>query len=304
MSPLLPADDHKPTPANMALAAKDMYYPAMSQFDVTPYSPTDRLLTGHFHETSGYRAFRPDGVADWLLVYTIAGSGRFGHADGDLLTSAGDWVLLKPSTRHDYGVPNGANAWELLWAHFEPRAEWLDLLAWPEVAAGLHFLHLPQAETVSCFSTVHALRTASLLRRDRFAMNALEATLLDCAEHLAPTGPRMDPRIQRTVTHIDEHLAATLTIPTLAKIAALSPSRFAHLFTEVTGQSPQLYIEARRMHAAGEMLRRTGFPIKQVAANVGFDSPFYFSRRFSRFMGQSPLDYRRRNAGVSDPSAQ
>jgi AraC family transcriptional regulator of arabinose operon len=304
MSPLLDSGNHTPALANMASAVKDMYYPAMSQFDVTPYTPTTRLLTGHFRETSGYRAFRPDGVADWLLVYTLSGSGRFGHAGGDLLTTPGDWVVLRPGTRHDYGVPAPAGSWELLWAHFQPRSDWMDLLTWPEVAPGLCHLNFPDTDAITAFRNAHAFRSGSGLHSERLAMNAMEAALLHCAARLPAIGTTMDHRIQRAITHIDEHIATPLTIPALAEIAALSPSRFAHLFTEVTTQSPQLYIETRRMHAAADMLLRTGFPIKQVAASVGFESPFYFSRRFSRFMGQSPLDYRRRNAGVSDPSAQ
>ena len=70
----------------------------------TPHVTVLNLLTGHFRETSGYRAFRRRGVDDWLLVYTVSGLGRFGHPAGELTARPGDWVLLKPGTLHDYGV--------------------------------------------------------------------------------------------------------------------------------------------------------------------------------------------------------
>ena len=91
-----------------------------------PYHATRPLLTGHFNETSGYRAMRQNGVSDWLLIHTLSGRGRFGHASGDMVAEPGDWVLLRPGTRHDYGVEPGLQRWELVWAHFLPRAEWLD----------------------------------------------------------------------------------------------------------------------------------------------------------------------------------
>lgn len=59
----------------------------MAQPQQFAHTPVLQLLTGHFHETSGYRVLRPDGVGDWLLIHTIAGAGRFGHAGGDLISS-------------------------------------------------------------------------------------------------------------------------------------------------------------------------------------------------------------------------
>src|SRR5690606_39163332 len=100
-----------------------------------PLAPA--LLTGHNHEESGYRIVRRDGVGDWLLIATISGRGRFGHAGGDLIAEARDWVLLRPGTAHDYGVEASLSRWELLWAHFQPRAHWLPLLNWPTIAPGL-----------------------------------------------------------------------------------------------------------------------------------------------------------------------
>ena len=40
------------------------------------------LVTGHFHETAGYATWRARGTTDWLLIATLGGGGRFGHAGG------------------------------------------------------------------------------------------------------------------------------------------------------------------------------------------------------------------------------
>ena len=47
-----------------------------------------------------------------------------------------------------------------------------------------------------------------------------------------------------------------------------------------TGETPQHYLESLRMRRAADLLLRTGFSIKQIAAATGFESPFYFSQRF------------------------
>jgi len=47
------------------------------------------------------------------------------------------------------------------------------------------------------------------------------------------------------------------------------------------------------MRHAGQLLRLTGHGIAEVAAEVGYDDPFYFSNRFRRYSEKSPTQFRR-----------
>jgi AraC-like DNA-binding protein len=51
----------------------------------------------------------------------------------------------------------------------------------------------------------------------------------------------------------------------------------------------------RRITEAKALLRETREPIKAIAANLGFHDAAHFSRRFRAWVGQTPLDYRRRS---------
>lgn len=269
----------------------------MSDIAEAPYQAVQRLLTGHFHETSGYRAIRRRGVSDWLLVLTTGGRGRFGHAGGDFLVEPGDWVLLRPGTPHDYGVEASLERWELVWAHFQPRADWMDWLAWPSVAEGLMYLRVEGAEGERLgrqFLGVHDILNSAKPRREALAFNALEALLLGCEAVLQRDENAFDIRIRRALDHIEGHLPEKLLVENIASVVGLSPSRLAHLFRAETGMSVQAHIEARRMQVAADLLRRTSFPVKQVAASAGFESPFYFSQRFRLMMGISPQKFRER----------
>lgn len=261
----------------------------------TPHQAVLRLLTGHFRETSGYRAIRRNGVGDWLLIQTVGGRGRFGYPGGELFAEPGDWVLIRPGTPHDYGVEPSLERWELVWAHFQPRPDWLEWLAWPSVADGLLKLHIEDGGPLGQqFLAVHHLLNGDHRRRDALAMNALEALLLGCEAYNEQDTTRGDARILRALEHIDRNLTEKLLIDDIAQVVGLSPSRLAHLFRAETGQTIQGHIEARRMQLATDLLRRTSFPIKQISAHCGFESPFYFSQRFRRFVGLSPLQYRMR----------
>lgn len=257
-----------------------------------PYQATKRLLTGHFYETSGYRAVRRRGVGDWLLVHTTGGRGRFGYAGGELIVEAGDWVLVRPGTPHDYGVEPTLERWELVWAHFRPRSDWAEWLNWPAVADGLMHLRIEDEGLVAQFAGVHAALNSSHRRREALAFNALEAVLLGCDGYNQRGDQAGDGRIRKALDFIDDRLTEKLLIDDVAEAVGLSPSRLAHLFREETGETVQGHIEARRMQMAADLLRRTSFPIKQVAMSAGFESQFYFSQRFRRWMGVSPLQFR------------
>jgi AraC family transcriptional regulator of arabinose operon len=125
-------------------------------------------------------------------------------------------------------------------------------------------------------------------------MNSLEDFLLFTAElsgQLARSGPS-DPRILRAMQTVCADLAAPHSVASLARTAGLSPSRFAHLFKTETGLTPQRYIEQQRIERAAQLLLRTPFPVAEIARQVGFDCPFYFSTRFSHHTGRSPRNHR------------
>jgi AraC family transcriptional regulator, arabinose operon regulatory protein len=257
------------------------------------YPPVLELLTGHYHEGSGYRVVRRDGVADWLLIATVSGRGRFGHVGGDGVVEPGDWVLVRPGTPHDYGVEPSLKRWEIVWAHFQPRAHWLPWLNWPAVAPGLMKLTIGDDKSLARFREVHALFAGDLRRSEAFAMNGLEALLLECdRQNPLAMISSYDERIRRAMDYVERNLARKVTLADIARAVGLSSSRLAHLFREQSGQTPQHYLEGLRMQRAAELLRRTGFSIKQIADAVGYDSQFYFSQRFKVRTRQSPSSFR------------
>ncbi|MDQ2762638.1 MAG: helix-turn-helix domain-containing protein [Pseudomonadota bacterium] len=236
----------------------------------------------------------------------MTGGGRFGHAGGEFTTGPGDLTLFRPGTRHDYGVAPGRGRWELLWSHFHAPSDWAPLLAWPEAAPGLMRLHLEDGaarrKALDHFEEAHALATGALpsapRRREAFAMNALEACLLWCdTQNPLSQLPRMDARVQAAMEFLTRHLAEPVTLEALADACGLSVSRLAHLFRAQVGLTPQQYLEGQRMDRARRLLELTPRPVGAIAAEVGYENPFYFTLRFKRVTGLSPRDYRKRHGG-------
>jgi AraC family transcriptional regulator of arabinose operon len=76
----------------------------------------------------------------------------------------------------------------------------------------------------------------------------------------------------------------------------MSVSRVAHLFREQVGVTPQQFLERQRMERASQLLEMTALSVKEIAHQVGFENPFYFTLRFKRQTGQSPTAFRSRGA--------
>jgi AraC family transcriptional regulator of arabinose operon len=206
-------------------------------------------------------------------------------------------MLLRPGTLHDYGVEATLKQWELLWAHFHPRPHWLEWLNWPVVHGGLMKLHIadPTAsrKVLDRFFDVYTLSNGSLRQREMFAMNALEEVVLWCDQYNPErAASTLDTRVREAMDFLARNLSRKILLDDIADAVGLSVSRLSHLFKQETGQSPQQYLEHCRIDRAAEMLERTTFSIKQIAAAVGFDSPFYFSLRFKARTKKSPKAFR------------
>ena len=255
------------------------------------------LLAGHYRRGPGYGRRREEGTDDWLLIMTLEGEGRI----GGFRAQPGSLYLIAPGTPHDYGTARGAEEWEILWVHFHPRTDWLELLRWPESAPGVHRLKPDEYEEIlSAFREVIRLSVSTGPRRAAFGLNALERLLLLCE---ASRPAALDSRIRLAIEYIHAHLREPLQLRDLSRLCHLSESRFAHLFREVTGLPPRQYVLVQRLQRAQTLLTRTSLGVAEIAAEVGTD-PFYLSLRFKRETGRSPREYRISLASATAPEPQ
>lgn len=260
----------------------------------SPSPVVRRISAGRFAEGPGYHTYRSRGTTDWLIIHTVGGRGRFGNGTVEIPALPGDTTLLRPGVVHDYGVEPTLLRWSIVFAHFHPRADWAPLLDWPEPIAGVMQVHSVgevERRVTASLDDAARLSRGALPNREQFGLNALEAALLWCATQNSRQR-MLDERVLRALDHIDAHLAQPLSVGAIARTVSLSESRFAHLFADQVGMSPSRYVESQRMSSAMQLLELTTRPVNEIAAQVGFADPLYFSTRFRRHTGHSPLRYR------------
>ena len=99
-------------------------------------------------------------------------------------------------------------------------------------------------------------------------------------------------RIEQSIAYMREHLDQPLPVAKLAALANVSPSHFFALFKRRTGCAPMDYFTHLRMQHACRLLGATSASVKEVAAALGYEDPFYFSRVFKLVNRVPPSQYR------------
>ena len=109
-------------------------------------------------------------------------------------------------------------------------------------------------------------------------------------------------RLLRARDAMDSAYAGPLDIPTLARIALVSEAHFIRTFRAAFGETPNRYLQRRRVERAMFLLRTTDRSVTDVCMDVGFSSLGAFSRVFRDIVGEPPSVYRKRGPLPPVPS--
>lgn len=114
----------------------------------------------------------------------------------------------------------------------------------------------------------------------------------------APVGRSALQEIQRWVA---ANPSLDHSVAELAKRMDVSPRHFARMFRTEVGMTPAAWVETARVEAARRMLEDGHDTPKQVAARCGFADADVLRRAFVRRVGVTPVEYRKRFAGIVAP---
>ncbi|QJD96438.1 AraC family transcriptional regulator [Mucilaginibacter robiniae] len=105
--------------------------------------------------------------------------------------------------------------------------------------------------------------------------------------------PDCRKRVNQAIQHIDSNLDQELSLATVSKTACYSPFHFHRVFSVVTQEPLNAYINRRRVEkAASVLMRQKQVPITEIAFAYGFNSNSSFTRAFKKFYGLSPVHFR------------
>lgn len=202
---------------------------------------------------------------------------------------AGRFILWPRGSLCRYG--NSAASWDHSWCVLEGSAVGLSL--------ELHSLPTNRAVEADVEGVIaHYFEAimnelSSRLEQDEYVLeHLLDLLFYELSRLIRNPELQIPERLLKAEEFMWKNLAAPLTLEEIAGKAALSVSRFSSLFGRHYGEPPMQYLNRRRMNLAAQLLTYHANSCKQVAELTGFTDQFHFSRRFSRFWGVSPRQFR------------
>lgn len=232
---------------------------------------------------------RGEGLNAWLMViFHDAVLVELGGVK--LQVQAGSTVLWNRNSPHFFG--NATKEWDHSWLVFSGSLFDPDI----ETLGSTMERPLELRCTAVCLAGLQMLlREFAEFGRPETGIVAGEVQLIlrEIARETAESNWRPEVEPERlALAFIRRHFTEELSVERIADEVGLSQSRLQQRFKLRYGESVQMGVERVRMQEAQSWLAHSGLRIGRVAERAGYDDSFYFSRRFKKFFGISPSEFR------------
>ena len=253
---------------------------------------------GYYPKAKDHYTYRKKGLPENFLFYCVDGHGWYKIGSQRYEVGPNEFFILPQNTEHAYGS-GPDHPWSIYWIHFGG-----DSL--PELnkmqAVQNHFkpYHVKNnGDIVSLFAKIYkTLELGYSIDNLLFANMCLSEFLtlfIYNSRHYEPAASDKIDCVDSAILYMQEHINDNISLGDLSSLYNYSVSRFSNLFKQKTGYAPIDYFVQMKMQKACQQLNFTTRSIKDIAFSMGFDDPYYLSKRFRTVMGISPKKYRAMN---------
>ena len=100
--------------------------------------------------------------------------------------------------------------------------------------------------------------------------------------------------VEQVIFYLNNYKGSSFNAEKMAESFYISYRQLSRVFKKITGSSVLKYYNQIRIERAKKMLEESGLSVKQIAADLGFESEYYFYRLFKKMTTMAPHKYRRR----------
>ncbi len=217
------------------------------------------------------------------LVFTTKGEGRIQYDGQTFVVREGESLAMRPHRDFGYGCPG--DAWHFWWFELmEPQP----------------YMETDRVLRVTLAGFVVGLFKQSLLcahqgRWDIAQSLFLSALMLLCDRRERDAAAPGSAVLYRAEQYTRENLRS-VTVAALCDELGVQERTLRNLCQRVLGCSPKQMISRIRLETAQQLLTNTSLSVSAIATELGFSSPFHFSRSFREHFSLPPSEYRRQSA--------
>jgi AraC-like DNA-binding protein len=237
---------------------------------------------------------------EFQLHYIARGGGSFESSEGRARRiTAGTAFILFPGVWHRY-QPDQTTGWDEWWIGFDGEHA-RRIMSPPFFSARQPVLEAGErGELLEHFSAIVALLRDDPPHMQRLLAGRVALLLGTLQARLA--GEAVDARGARALQEAKRRISAAATHAIDGQVLARSLGVNYHwlrrAFRQQLGMSLHEYHLQLRMHAAMQLLESSDREVGDIAGELGFEDPYYFSRVFRKEVGASPQRWRRQRRGL------
>lgn len=129
-------------------------------------------------------------------------------------------------------------------------------------------------------------------------INLIKSTLteLSCTHF----GKTTKSTMERVVQYIRTNYSSELRLELLANIFGYNSAYLGKVFHQYTGENFNNYLDSIRITEAKRLLAMDEYKVYEVAEMVGYTNINYFHNKFKKYVGVSPLSYKRQCRDLSE----
>jgi two-component system response regulator YesN len=105
--------------------------------------------------------------------------------------------------------------------------------------------------------------------------------------------------VKKAIAYVEEHYTSNITLEDVAQYGEISKSYLSMLFKQETGINFVTYLNQYRIEKGKKLLTDTNLKIYEIAEEIGFGSPYYFSKVFKELTGMQCKEYRDHYSAVN-----
>lgn len=247
---------------------------------------------GLYPNAANHTRTRRKGCQQYILIYCTKGEGWYVLDNKRHKVRANQFFILPPGVQHEYGADENA-PWTIYWLHFtgELAPHYYRYLLGNNTQDPVNIV--PSTFRIGIFDDI--LQHLELMNDKEsliYGNSALGGFLVSLKQNLIRNSTSGNEALQKVIDLMRNNLHRNFTLEELSTAVNLSSSHLSSIFKQKTKYSPLNLFTSMKIQKACLMLNDSGKNIKSIAAMLGYDDPYHFSRVFKKMMGVSPKQFR------------